>query len=254
MTYKIKQVSDIAGVSVRTLQYYDKIGLLKPSFHSESGYRIYKDGDLIELQEILFLKELDFTLKEIQSIISDSDFDREGALKSHKSILIEKRQRLDRIIKSVDRAITDIEGGIEMDNKEVFDAFDSTDIENMKKKYEKEVREKYLAEVVEESFKKTAGYSKEDWKRVTDQGDEIFRAIGAVMGKGAEDAEVQKLVGKYREYISNNFYECTMEIFAGLGKLYVADERFTKNIDKHGAGLAEFMCEAIGIYCESEGK
>lgn len=252
MYYKVKEVSDLVGVSIRTLHHYDQIGLLKSESESPAGYRLYSDNDLEKLQQILFFKELDFNLQEIKSILESPGFDRSRALKTHRELLIEKRKRLDRIIQSVEKNIESIEGGKEMSNKEKFDGFDMTDIEKHKQKYAEETREKYgNSDAYKESVKKTSKYKKEDWARITAKGDEIYKRIAASMEKGPQDPEVQKAVADYRQYITDSFYNCTPEIFRGLGDLYVNDERFTANIDKKKKGLAAFLREAMIYYCDN---
>ncbi|WP_461207304.1 MerR family transcriptional regulator [Clostridium sp. DL1XJH146] len=250
--YKVKEVADVVGISVRTLHHYDKIGLLKPESINEAGYRLYSENDLIKLQQVLFFKELDFKLEDIKIILNDPKFDREGALKTHKEILIKKKQRLEEIIKSVDTTLSSIKGGIDMSKKETFEPFDMREINDYKEKYAEEVKAKYDKKVVDECNKKTAKYSKNKWQEITEEGNEIYRKIAAIMEKGPKDEEVQKLVAQYRKYISDNFYTFTVEIFRGLGDLYVCDDRFTKNIDKTKPGLAEFLKEAMHFYCDNQ--
>jgi len=252
MYYKVKEVADMVGVSVRTLHHYDQIGLLKPESESPAGYRLYADKDLEKLQQILFFKELDFNLQEIKEIIGRPGFDRGHALRAHKELLIEKRERLERIIQSVEKTIDSIEGGKEMSNKEMFDGFDMSQIEKHKQKYAEETKEKYgNSDAYKESMKKTSKYKKEDWARITAKGDEIYKRIAANMEKGPTDPEVQRSVADFRQYITYSFYNCTPEIFRGLGDLYVNDERFTANIDKYKEGLAVFLREAMIYYCDN---
>ncbi|MGV8980904.1 MerR family transcriptional regulator [Clostridium sp.] len=252
MSYKIKEVADMVGVSVRTLHHYDQIGILKPESVTSSGYRLYNDGDLERLQQVLFFKELDFTLEEIKEILDNPNFNRKQALKTHRELLVEKKKRLDKIIKSVDKTIDFIEGGIDMNKKEMFEGFDMTEIEAHKKKYAEETKQKYGdSDAYKESMKKTSKYTKEDWARINGANGQIYGRIIANMDKGIENQEVQKSVAELRQQITDNFYNCTMEIFRGLGELYVCDERFTANIDKHKVGLAKFLSEAMIYYCDN---
>lgn len=251
MLYKVKEAATIVGVSVRTLHYYDKIGLLKPESVSPAGYRLYTDHDLEKLQQVLFFKELGFSLKETNDIINSPEFDRKNALMVHKKLLIEKKSRLEKIIKSVEQTIESIEGGTQMGKKQMFEVFDMTEIETYKEKFAEETRQKYgHTDAYKESMKKTSKYTKDDWSRIMARADKINKKIIENMDKGPADLEVQKAVGELRQHISDNFYSCTAEIFRGLGDLYVDDERFTANIDKNKAGLAEFLREAIHIYCD----
>jgi DNA-binding transcriptional MerR regulator len=250
--YKIKEVADMVGISVRMLHHYDKIGLLKPESVSPAGYRLYTDKDLERLQQVLFFKELEFSLQEIKRILDSPGFDKKQALKSHKELLLEKKKRLQKIIKSVERTIHSIEGGIDMSKKEMFEAFDISKIEKHKEKYAKEVRQKYgNTKAYKESQEKTSGYTKNDWAAIMTKWDEIYKKIANVMDKGPADSQVQEAVGELRAHITKYFYECTTEIFRGLGELYVNDERFTANIDKYKEGLSKFLREAMHIYCDN---
>lgn len=252
MPYKVKEVADMVGVSVRTLHHYDQIGLLKPESVTTAGYRLYTDSDLERLQQILFFKELDFNLQEIKAILDSPGFDRKHALKVHRELLMEKKKRLEKIIESVDKTLDSIEGGTEMNKKEMFEAFDMSEIEKHQEKYAEEVKKKYgNTDAYKESQEKTSKYTKEDWAIIMGKQDEIYKKLADLMDKGPGDPEVQKLVGEKRQHITDNFYNCTPEIFRGLGELYVADERFTANIDKYKPGLAKFLNEAIKIYCDN---
>ncbi|MCB2358253.1 MerR family transcriptional regulator [Clostridium estertheticum] len=252
MSYKIKEVADMVGVSVRTLHHYDQIGILKPKSVTTAGYRLYTDDDLERLQQVLFFKELDFTLLEIKEILDNPDFDRKHALKTHRELLIEKKKRLDKIIKSVDKTIDYIEGGIDMTKNEMFEGFDISEIEAHKEKYAEETKQKYGdTEAYKESLKKTSKYTKEDWARINATNGKINEKIIANMDKGIGNSEVQKAVAELRQHITDNFYDCTIEIFRGLADLYVNDERFTANIDRQKEGLAKCLSESMIYYCDN---
>ncbi|MUT65283.1 MerR family transcriptional regulator [Paenibacillus sp. NEAU-GSW1] len=248
---KVNEAAKIAGVSVRTLHYYDKIGLLKPSQIGENGYRFYGEADFARLQQILFFKELDFSLEDIKAILDNPGFDRRSALESHMELLVEKKRRIERIIASVEQTIQSIRGGTTMSKQEMFEPFDMKKIEEHQKKYEQEVKEKYGGtKAYEESQRRTSGYTKEDWQRISEQVGAIYRRIAAAMPKGPADEEAQEAIGQWHKHITDSYYECTTEIFRGLGDMYVADSRFTANIDKYGEGLAAFMRDAMHIYCD----
>lgn len=252
MSYKVKEVAKLAGVSVRTLHHYDEIGLLKPEFVTAARYRLYSDADLERLQQILFFKELDFDLQEIGEILSSPGFDRKSALKNHRELLIEKKKRLERIIESVDKTIDSIEGGIEMSKKDMFTGFDMSEIERHKEKYAEETKQRYGdTDAYKESQKRTAKYTKEDWSRIMGRQEEIYKGLAELIDKDPADPQVQELVAQARQHITDSFYSCTPEIFAGLGEMYVNDERFTANIDKYKAGLAVFLRDAIRVYCNN---
>lgn len=249
--YKVKEVAEMVGISVRTLHHYDEIGLLKPETVTSAGYRLYSDKDLEKLQQILFFKELDFDLKKIKEILNDHNFDRKRALELHKKLLVKKRDRLNKIIECIEKTIDSVERGIEMNKEDMFSAFDMSEIERHQEKYAEETRQKYgHTDAYKESMKRTSQYTKEDWAKVMARASEIYLEIASLMDKSPEDEDVQRAVAKWRQHITDSFYNCTLEIFRGLGELYVNDERFTKNIDKVKPGLAEFMSRAIKIYCD----
>ncbi|MHB9941897.1 MerR family transcriptional regulator [Clostridium sporogenes] len=252
MHYRVKEVADMAGISVRMLHHYDKIDLLKPESINTAGYRLYSDENLDRLQQILFFKELNFPLQEIKIILDSPNFNRKEALKTHRQLLLEKKIRLEKIIQSVDKTIDSIEGGIKMDKKEVLGAFDMNKIEEHQKKYSKEVKEKYgNTSAYKESNEKTSKYTKEDWNNIMKDWDEIYKKLVNLMDRDPGHKEVQEAVHDFRNHISKNFYNCTPEIFRGLGDLYVNDERFTSNIDKYKVGLSKFLREAINVYCDN---
>ncbi|HIG0361128.1 TPA: MerR family transcriptional regulator [Clostridium sporogenes] len=252
MHYKVKEVADMAGISVRMLHHYDKIGLLKPESINTAGYRLYSNKNLDRLQQILFFKELNFPLQEIKIILDSPNFNKKEALKTHRQLLLEKKIRLEKIIQSVDKTINCIEGGIKMDKKEVLRAFDMTKIEEHQKKYSKEVKNKYgNTSAYKESNEKTSKYTKEDWNNIMKDWDKIYKKLVNLMDRDPGHKEVQEAVHDFRNHISKNFYNCTPEIFRGLGDLYVNDERFTSNIDKYKVGLSKFLREAINVYCDN---
>ncbi len=243
MKMLIKEFAKLSGVSVRTLHYYDEIGLLKPAFCSEqNGYRFYDESSLERMQEIMFYRELDFELKSISKILSSPDYDKQKALREQRKLLILKKERLERIID----ALKDAEKG-----KITMTAFDKSDYETVRKQYETEAKERWgKTEAYCEHTEKTKDYSKDKWAEVNDGLMAIFAEFNLCKGGGfgADSAEAQAIVSKLKTYITNNYYTCTNDILLGLGKMYVADERFQDNIDRHGKGTAEFVAEAIKIY------
>ena len=224
---KINETAKLAGVTVRTLQYYDKIGLLKPSTVTDAGYRLY------------------FPLDEIKSIMSDPDYDQALALTRQKELLLKKRERIDGLIGLLDRTI---KGEKNMSFKE----FDASEIESAKKKYADEVKERWGGTRAYEQYEnKSASYGDKQWNMIEGQGGEILRRFGELRTADPAGAEAQAQVKAWQEHISANYYECTPQILVGLGLMYVGDERFTKYIDQFGEGTAAFMSKAIEIYCAS---
>jgi DNA-binding transcriptional MerR regulator len=255
MAFKVKEVAGLVGVSVRTLHHYDQIGLLKPESVSPAGYRLYTDRNLERLQQILFFKEIGFDLHEIKEVLDSPGFDRRNALYTHRELLLEKKNRLEEIIRTVEKTIDAMEGEMVMDTKEMFSGFDMGEIEKHQAQYAEEAKQKYEnSDAYQESMKKTAKYTKEDWAKIMADVNRIYQRIAALMDKGPADPEVQKAVGEWRRHITENFYNCTLEIFRGLGELYVEDRRFTENIDKVKPGLAAFLREAMCVYCDNAKK
>lgn len=240
----VNQVSRLTGISVRTLHYYDEIGLLKPKEIKANGYREYDDIALSRLQQILFFKELDFTLDDIKKILDNPSFDKDKAFINHKNLLLLKKQRLEKIICLVDKLM---KGEEDMG----FSVFDMSQIEKAQKEYANEAKKRWgETDSFKESQNKTSNYNKEDWKRITKQTEQIYNDFANNMDKYPSHPDVQNLVSKWQKHITENFYNCTNEILAGLGQMYVDDERFTKNINRYKEGLAKFISDAIKIYCE----
>jgi len=240
---KINEVAKLTGITIRTLHYYDEIGLLKPSQITEAGYRLYDENNLSELQQILLFKELNFPLNEIKEIMTNSEYDKTEALKKHKELLLKKRERIDKLITLVDNTIKG-------EGKMSFKEFDMTEIESAKKKYAKEVKERWGSyDAYIESEKKTSNYGKEQWQEINNEGKEILKAFADNMDKTPDSKEVQELVKEWQCFITERFYNCTNEILQCLGLMYVGDERFKENIDSNGEGTAEFISKAIEIYC-----
>ena len=245
MKLQIKEFAELTGVSVRTLHYYDEIGLLKPCYVDEqNGYRFYDEASLERMQEILFYRELDFPLKSIAEILASPNYDKQKALVEQKRLLTLKKDRLTRLIAALEQAE---KGEITMS------AFDNSEYEAARQQYEDEAKRRWgSTDAYKESQAKTTGYSKEKWNDVLAGMNSVFAefAESKKCGESADSDTAQRLVKKLQDYITANFYHCTNDILAGLGQMYVCDERFKKNIDSHGEGTAEFVAEAIKIYCK----
>ena len=244
MKLQIKEFAELTGVSVRTLHYYDEIDLLKPSFVDEqNGYRFYDETSLERMQEILFYRELDFSLKSIAEILASPNYDKQKALAEQKRLLTLKKDRLERLIAALEQAE---KGEITMS------AFDNSEYETTRQQYEDEAKQRWGdTDAYKQSQAKTAGYSKDKWNDILAGMNGVFAEFAECKkcGESADSDTAQSLVKKLQDYITANFYHCTDDILAGLGQMYVCDERFKNNIDSHGEGTAEFVSEAIKIYC-----
>lgn len=246
MKLKINEVAKITGITVRTLHYYDEIGLLIPNEITDSGYRIYNEDALETLQQILFFRELDFSLRDIKEIIKNPHYNKSEALIKHRELLLQKRSRLDNLITLLDNTI---KGEKAISFKE----FDISEIETNKKRYALEIKERWgNTEIYKESEEKTSSYDETQWKIISGDGGDILKAFGEIRNSSPNIQHAQNLVKQWQEYITKNFYKCTKEILSCLGLMYISDERFLKNIDKNGEGTAEFMAKAIEIYCKND--
>lgn len=243
MRMQAKEFADFTGVSVRTLHYYDEIGLLKPAYvEGRTGYRYYDSTCLERMQEILFYKELDFPLKNICELLSSPGYDKQEALEQQKRLLVLKKERLERLIDALDKAGK---------GEYVMTAFDNKEYEETRRQYEKEAKERWgETDAYKEHQEKTKGYSKDKWQEANAGLDNILEEFAQCKASGAtpDSKEALDLVKKLQNHITEQYYTCTDEILAGLGQMYVADERFRKNIDKHAEGTAEYVSEAIAKY------
>ena len=239
----VGEVARLANVTIRTLHHYDEIGLVVPE-RSDSGYRIYGGPQIDRLQEVLFFRELGFSLEDITAIVGEPTYARESALLRQRKLLEAKTERLLAMLDAIDRAIQTDTTGESMNYEEkleVFGDFDPTE-------YEDEAKERWGdSDAYKQSVKRTSQYTKDDWLRNKAEVSEIYAAFVALMSNGVPPASDQaaQVVERHRAHISEWYYDCSTEIHAGLGQMYVADARFTKNIDKHGEGLAAYMSEAI---------
>lgn len=243
MNLSVSEAAKLSGVSVRTLHYYDEIGLLKPSAITESGYRFYDETALELLQQILFYRELDFSLKEIQQLLSHPGFSKTQAFKKQKQLLQLKKNRLNKLIRLVDDCLKG-------ENYMNFEEFDLTEIEAAKAAYAEEISERWGGSTAyNESIKRTNAYTKEAWREIQNEMEDIFDGFAALRTQDPASAKAQELTQRWHRHLCNYYFNCTSEILAGLGTMYFCDERFKKNIDKHGEGTAEFMSKAIAVFC-----
>ncbi|MBC2185268.1 MerR family transcriptional regulator [Listeria sp. FSL L7-0253] len=242
-----KELAELTGVSVRTLHHYDTIGLLVPQKDDWNGYRIYSEKDVDKLQQILFFKELDFPLKKIKQILDDPNFDKEAALDLQRYLLLEKKGRIEAMLATLDQTIKNEKGEITMTNKEKFTGFDFSS-----NPYEEEAKKLWGDKVVEKANKKVANMTEKEQQSLKESFDAEFRQLASVRNFKPESNEAQQAVAHFFHYLNDthgNIY--SLEAFANLGEMYVADERFTKNIDQFGEGLSAFLKEAMHIYAKN---
>lgn len=246
MQMKINEAARLTGVTIRTLHYYDQIGLLRPETVTETGYRLYGDKDMERLSQILFFRELDFSLAQIKEMLDSPSFDRKEALRAQHELLVKKKERLEKLIDLTERRM----GG---DKAMSFQEFSMEDIDRCKEKYAEEVKERWGGtRAYDESKKKTDGYSPEKWEQLMQQSNSIMQAFADCRDLEPGSGQVQELVARWQDFISSSYYECTDEILEGLGLMYTADERFRKNIDQFGEGTAQLMSRGIACYIQNK--
>lgn len=242
-----KELAELTGVSVRTLHHYDKVGLLVPQKDNLNGYRIYSESDVDKLQQILFFKELDFPLKKIKQILDDPSFDKTKALELQQQLLAEKKHRIETMLITLDQTIRNEKGEITMTNEEKFTGFDfSTN------PYEEEARQLWGDKTFEQANKTIKNKSEQEQLSLKESFDAEFRHLATVRKLSPTSEKAQQAIDHFFHYLNDthgNIY--SLEVFAGLGEMYLADERFTKNIDQFGDGLSAFLKDAMAVYAKN---
>ncbi len=249
MEYTVRKLSELAGVSPRTLRYYDQIGLLKPVRTNGSGYRLYGRSEVDRLQQILFYRELGVSLERIKEIIDSSMFNREKALREHRDKLLEKRKRLDLLIANLEKTIAMAEGGRKMTDAEKFEGFKERVIEENDAKYGEEIRVKYGDEAVERSNRKVKQMTPEEYEKITKLGNEVLEALYAAYKTGDPGGELaQKTADLHRQWLCFYWEHYSKEAHLGVTQMYVDDERFKAYYDEKQPGAAKFLRDAVLIY------
>ncbi|HWQ73652.1 MAG TPA: MerR family transcriptional regulator [Desulfitobacteriaceae bacterium] len=253
MADTINRIARLAGITLRTLRYYDKIGLLTPSARTDAGYRLYSEEDFERLQQVLFFRELDFPLAKIKEILNNPVFDRKKALKMQADFLEKKAERYLKLAQLAKETLLNLQGGTKMANTDLFSGFDYDKMVAEQKQYEAEVKERWgKTDAYKISKERTAKFTKTDWERVNrvqmtnlKELCELYKAKVPY-----DDPRVQAIVGKAHLFINETFYPCSLEMFSGLGNMYITDERFTAYYEKYAPGLAVYYNDAIQHYCK----
>jgi len=248
MAYTVKQLAKISGVSVRTLHWYDEIGLLKPAYQAANNYRYYEEKQCLRLQQILFFKELGFPLNDIQKLLMQDDFDHINALEAHKQVLEQDINRKNQLIATIDKTIQHLRGKYKMSNEELYYGFDST----RQKEYEQ-----YLVEykglpaerLLKQSKKRTAKWDKDEWDNVKNEGDTIHQELAQAIEQGLSPTsmEVQAIIHRHYLMISR-FYDASKAVYIGLTELYAQHPDFKKFFDVYHPKMIEFISEAMCFY------
>ncbi|MFC4620205.1 MerR family transcriptional regulator [Camelliibacillus cellulosilyticus] len=249
MEYTIQKLGRLAGVSTRTLRYYDAIDLLKPARINASGYRIYGQSEVDRLQQVLFYRELGISLEKIKEILDSPQFDAAGALRDHREQLLKKRAQLDLLIANVEKTIAAKEGRIVMTDHEKFEGFKQKLVDENEKKYGAEIREKYGADMVGKSNAKVLGMSQDDYDRLTGLESQLKETLAQAFKTGDPANDLaQKAADLHRQWLCFFWDQYTKEAHAALAQMYVDDDRFKAYYDEKQPGTAEFLRDAIRIY------
>jgi MerR family transcriptional regulator, thiopeptide resistance regulator len=249
MVYTVKKLAAIAGVSTRTLHYYDQIGLLKPGAHSRSGYRWYSEEEAARLQQIMFFRELGFGLTEIRDIMARPGYSVLEALESHRELLFLKAERLKTLLGTVENTIHKLKGEREMGIKDYYDGFSDQKIEE----YRKEVRERWGENTLKDSEDRVLKMGKEKFQALQADGGKIFQAVAGLMDKKPESSTVQAEITRWREWLEN-FSHYSDEAVLGLGRAYSQDPHFAAFFKKFGDGMPEFFTRAVEYYAKKNSK
>lgn len=245
----VHELAQQANISIRTLHYYDEIGLLKPAQVKENGYRVYGQNEMLKLQQILFFRELDFPLEQIKEIVNSPQFNQLEALKDHKKMLLAKKERLENLLHTLDNTIKTVKGGEETmsDDTNLYSAFDDAKL----KEYQEEARQRWgHTDAYKQSQERYGKLSKEEKAALQKEQKQIAEDLAALKGKDVKSDEVQQAIDRHFKFLFN-FYDPSYEMYRGLGQMYVDDKRFTAYYNKHGEGTAEFIRDAINYYCDT---
>lgn len=245
MGYTVKQLAKMAGVTTRTLHYYDEINLLRPTSYGGNGYRYYGEDAVLRLQQIRFFRELDFSLEQIKIIIDQPDFDLMYALESHKRALLQKVDRLNSLLETVDQTMKHIRGEIKMSQEDFYKGFD----EEKQKEYAKEAQRRW-GEPAAESQKRWDRLTSQEKNDILAELHQIGQGVADHMDKGHDSADVQHWIARWHQAINKYFYDCSLEMFENLGHMYVEDPEFSATYEKIRPGMAVFMEKAMTYYCE----
>lgn len=251
MAYSINKLAKLAGVSTRTLRYYDEIGLLSPERISSNGYRVYGQKEVDLLQHILFYRELGVSLDEIKNIVWSKDYDGIAALEGHLSALKAKKEQITLLITNVEKTIAASKGEMTMSNKEKFEGFKQKMLDENEKQYGKEIREKFGDAIVDASHAKMMGLTAEQYEKVQNLSSQINDTLKTAFEQGDPSSELaQKVCALHKEWLGYFWNHYSKEAHLGLAQSYVDDPRFRKYYDAVAVGCAEFLRDAIKIYCE----
>ncbi|GAF13499.1 transcriptional activator TipA [Bacillus sp. JCM 19045] len=246
MEYTVKKLAELAGVSSRTLRYYDEIGLLKPERINSSGYRIYGQNQVNQLQLILFYRELEVDLETILRIMTDRSFEEEAALKQHRQLLVTKQARLSQLINTIDQTLDSIVGGKKMSNEEKFQAFKEKKIEQNETFYGDEIRQKYGSEALDIVNSKVRGMSQTDYETMQQLEQQLFNLLKEGVEKSDSSNQIASDIARtHKQWLLHTWQSYSAEAHKGLAALYLSDPRFTTYYDKVIPGATQLLHDSI---------
>ncbi len=254
MAYTVKKLSALSGVTVRTLHFYEEIGLLKPAYHGSNGYRYYEEKELLQLQQILFFKELGFSLKQIQKVLGRDDFDQLSALYSHRKSLNQEWEKIGQLLKTIDKTIKHLKGKKKMKDKEIFDGFNITLVKKAKEGASYFAAEEIVGKSVKNPTKNIQDVEKRGkafYEKTTDAAYAIFRELVQCIEKGLDPAsdEVQRIIKKHHTF-TEQLQNATQEVYIAMAQLYQEHPEFRKQLDPFHPQLAEFMAQAMRKFAD----
>ncbi|MGL6221835.1 MAG: MerR family transcriptional regulator [Lacrimispora sphenoides] len=251
MEYTINKLAKLAGVSTRTLRYYDELGLLSPARVSSNGYRIYGQKEIDRLQQILFYRELGVSLEEIRNILASKDFDGLSALESHLTALLARREQLNLLVANVEKTIKTMKGEMIMSDQEKFEGFLQKLVDHNEHQYGEEARAKYGDERVNRSNAKVLNMSKEQFTELERLTEDLNETLKAAFEQGDPASELaQKACELHKRWLCFYWDDYSKEAHKGVTQMYVDDPRFTAYYDKISPGCAAFLRDAVAIYCK----
>lgn len=254
MAYTVKKLSELSGVTIRTLHFYEEIGLLKPAYHGSNGYRYYEEKELLQLQQILFFKELGFSLKQIQKVLGRDDFDQLSALYTHRKSLNREWEKIGLLLKTIDKTIKHMKGKKKMKDKEIFDGFNITLVKKAKEGESYFAAEEIVGKSVKNPTKNIQDVEKrgkEFYEHISKTAHAIFKDLVHCIEKGLDPAsdEVQRIIKKHHT-LTEQTHAATQEVYTALAQMYQEHPEFRKQLDPFHPELAIFMAEAMRVFAD----
>ena len=249
MAYTVKELAQISGISVRTLHWYDAVGLLKPAYHGANGYRYYEEEQLLKLQQILFFRELGFELKQIRKVLGRGDFDKIVALTSHREVLKKNVLRTKKLIKTIDKTIEHLKGTKKMKEKEMFAGFSK----EKQAEYDKYLIDsgRHTAEELEAGRKRLEKWQPDDWKKVQVEWEALLKDYVSAIEKGPNSVEARDCVKRHLQYLKKFGIETKKEELVEKASFYLGHPDWKKVFDAHHPKLQEFIMQAIEVFAKS---